>query len=96
MTVRLRLYVAGGAPNSIAARENLARVVGGRRAVVDVIDVFDAPERALADGAFVTPMLVRVDVDPPLKLVGSLSDRAALERMLGRTNAQGANAGGKR
>lgn len=84
MKLRLRLYVAGQAPNSVAARRNLAAALGpDGKAEVETIDVLDAPERALADGVLVTPTLLRVRPAPVVFVVGTLADRAAVRAALG-------------
>jgi circadian clock protein KaiB len=92
-TVRLqiRLYVAGDAPNSVAAIANLRDALSGLaedRVHLEVIDVVKAPERGLTDGVFVTPMLVRVGPPPERRVLGSLRDRPTLLAALGfETNA---------
>jgi circadian clock protein KaiB len=73
--VRLRLYVTGSAPNSIAALANLKAV---RAALaeheVEIIDVLERPERALADDVLVTPTLLKLAPRPSCRIVGDLSD----------------------
>ena len=72
----LRLYVAGDAPNSTLARENLARLlerVDPADYRLEVIDCLRDPLRAIADGVLVTPTLLRVQPEPPRTVVGSLS-----------------------
>ncbi len=82
----VRLYVAGDAPNSIAALANLrAAIVAcpGRRVELEIIDVLKAPERGLSDGVYVTPMLVKIEPPPARRVLGSLRDRAILLAALG-------------
>ena len=84
--LRLRLYVAGDAPNSVAALANLRAAVsalGAERVELEIIDVVSAPERGLKDGVFVTPMLVRVEPTPERRVLGSLRDRHVLLAALG-------------
>lgn len=73
---KFRLYVAGDAENSLAAVANLRhicdRFLPGRYEV-EQVDVLLDPMRALADGVFMTPMLVKLSPPPVRKLVGSLS-----------------------
>jgi circadian clock protein KaiB len=73
--VKLRLYVTGSAPNSIAALANLKAV---RAALaeheVEIIDVLERPERALADDVLVTPTLLKLAPRPSCRIVGDLSD----------------------
>lgn len=78
---KFRLYVAGEAVNSAQALANLhalcrAHLAG--RHNIEVIDVFRDPGRALADGIFMTPTLVRLEPSPPRKIVGTLSNTATL------------------
>jgi circadian clock protein KaiB len=74
--VKLRLYVTGSAPNSIAALANLKAV----RAALDedheleIVDVLERPERALADDVLVTPTLLKLAPRPPCRIVGNLSN----------------------
>jgi circadian clock protein KaiB len=73
---RFRLYVAGDAPNSAQAIANLGvlcrKHLPGRHRV-EIVDVFLEPERALADGIFMTPTLVRLAPGPVRRIVGTLS-----------------------
>ena len=81
----LRLYVAGAAPNSVAARERLTDALRNEEPSCDVeiIDVLETPARALMDHVVVTPTLVRVRPLPQTQVLGNLSDAHALERILG-------------
>jgi circadian clock protein KaiB len=83
--LRLKLYVAGEAPNSVAAISNLKAVLGEYELEVDLqlIDVLAEPQRALADRVLITPMLVRVAPAPECRIVGNLRDRKALLAALG-------------
>jgi circadian clock protein KaiB len=84
--VKLRLYVAGGAPNSVRALANLAAICKGRLKFtfkLEVVDVLKFPQRALADGIVVTPHLAKVSPLPAAKVVGNLSDREAVLAALG-------------
>ena len=86
MTLQLRLYIVSGAPNSLAARANLAAILGGMDSdsySLEVVDCVADPHRALADGVFVTPTLVRVAPKPEQVVVGSLSDRERVIAALG-------------
>jgi circadian clock protein KaiB len=68
----LRLYVAGDTPNSALALANLRAVLDGRLHRLEIVDVLTCPERALDDGVFVTPTLVRYQPEPPGRIVGSM------------------------
>ena len=88
--VRLRLYVAGDAPGSVAAIANLRTVRELHPALVvalEIIDVLILPERALEDGVLVTPMLVRLEPLPERRVLGSLRDRPLLLSVLGLAGA---------
>ncbi len=79
--LRVRLYIAARAPNSVAALAALRSALGAPYpswAEVEVIDVLKDPERGLSDGVLVTPMLVRVYPLPERRILGNLSDRATL------------------
>lgn len=82
-----RLYVAGEAQNSARAVSNLGALCREYLAgchKIEVVDVFLEPQRALADGIFMTPTLVKLAPDPaPVKIVGSLSDGSTLKQTLG-------------
>jgi circadian clock protein KaiB len=84
--VLLRLYVAGGAPNSIQAIANLQAICkeylkGGHR--LEVVDVLEHPRRAMADGVLVSPSLSRVYPLPGVSIVGNMSDKAKVLHALG-------------
>ncbi len=83
---RFTLYVAGEAQNSLRAIANLAALCKSRlpgRHAVEVVDVFKDPDRALNDGIFLTPTLVRSVPAPALRIVGTLTDTHALLAALG-------------
>ena len=89
--LRVRLYVAGDAPNSLAAVANLRAVLAEfpkHSAEVEVIDVLSDPERALRDGILVTPMLVRFEPSPERRVLGNLRDRGMLLGALGLGEAE--------
>jgi circadian clock protein KaiB len=73
----LRLFVAGDGPNSTAARANLKRLLEKRPAgsyTVEVVDCLVEPLRAIDEGVFVTPTLLRLSPPPRRTVVGSLSE----------------------
>ena len=82
--VKLRLYVAGSAPHSIAA---LASMTAVRAALDDheleIVDVLERPERALGDDVLVTPTLMKLSPRPPCRIVGDLSDTHQVLTSLG-------------
>lgn len=73
---KFRLYVAGDAPNSVQAIANLraiSRAHAPGRHEIEIVDVLREPRRALVDGIFMTPTLVKLAPAPVLRIVGSLS-----------------------
>jgi len=79
--VRLRLYVAGEAPNSLRALANLRAAIAElpeHRVHLELIDVLRDPETGLRDGVLMTPMLVRLAPAPQRRILGNLSARGAL------------------
>jgi len=82
----LRLYVVSGAPNSIAARSNLSAILAGvdkDRYALEIVDCIADPHRALADGVFVTPTLLKTAPQPEQTIIGALSDRTSVLAALG-------------
>ena len=81
-TWRLRLYVAGQTPKSIAALANLQRLCEGHlagRYHIEVIDLASQPHLARRDDIVVVPTLVRQLPRPIRKVIGDLSN---VERVL--------------
>jgi len=81
----LRLYIAHGARTSIAAVANLKGAVAdcqGEAAEVEIIDVYKAPKRALADRILVTPTLLRIRPDNVAIMIGDLADRQMLAQFI--------------
>jgi circadian clock protein KaiB len=81
-TWRLRLYVAGQTPKSIAALANLNRLcedhLAGRYRI-EVVDLLSQPQLARRDEIVVIPTLVRKLPPPIRKIIGDLSN---VERVL--------------
>ena len=79
---RLRLYVAGNTPNSIAAFANLKEIcekhLGGKYEI-EVIDLLRNPQLAAGDQIIAVPTLVRRLPYPVKKIIGDLSNQ---ERVL--------------
>ncbi|MBE0623247.1 MAG: circadian clock KaiB family protein [Burkholderiales bacterium] len=83
---RFRLYIAGDALNSTQALANLTALCRTRlpdRHEIEVVDVFREPERALADGIFMTPTLLRLAPPPVRRIVGTLSRMQPVLQALG-------------
>jgi circadian clock protein KaiB len=83
---KFRLYVAGDAANSVAAVANLNTICREHlpdRFEIEIVDVFIQPERALADGVFLTPTLVKLSPPPVRKIVGSLTQTLPILQAVG-------------
>jgi len=82
---KFRLYVADDALNSAQAQANLmalCRTYLADRYEVDLVDVFKEPLRALEDGIFMTPTLIRLAPLPVRRIVGTLSQTDVVLRAL--------------
>lgn len=82
----LRLYVAGTAPNSVRAIANIRAICDEHFAStheIEIVDLLEHPQRALADGIIVTPTLLRLRPAPIRRLIGSLSDTNQVRLALG-------------
>lgn len=76
--LKLTLYVAGQTPKSLAAIQNLQKIVaeqGESRYEVDVIDLREHPQLAREHNIVAIPTLVRSLPVPVQKIIGDLSDR---------------------
>jgi circadian clock protein KaiB len=86
------LFVAGDAANSAAAIANLKALccehLPGRHEI-EIVDVFVHPERALAEGVFLTPTLVKLSPAPTRKIVGSLNNTDTVLSAIGITPGDG-------
>ena len=84
--VVLRLYISGNAPNSVRAIANLEGICQEHfkdAYKLEIVDVFEQPARALADGILVTPSLAKVSPAPVANVVGNLSDKSNVLLALG-------------
>lgn len=85
---KFRLYVAGDAPNSAQAIANLTDLCRSHlpnQYDIEVVDVFKEPKRALVDGVFMTPTLVKLTPSPIRTIVGTLSQMQPVLDALGMT-----------
>ena len=85
MEYHFSLYLVGGTPNALQAIENLKAFVERNLSEpyeIELIDIKQDPLRALDDGIFLSPTLVRSRPDPMVKVVGNLSDSLALRSLL--------------
>ena len=81
-----RLYLAGGAPNSVRALTNLYALCRKHfpdSYRIEVIDVLKEPLRALADAILVTPTVVKISPAPELQIIGNLSEEDEVLHALG-------------
>ena len=84
--LRLRLYVAGLAPNSVRAIANARAICDEHFAEgheLEIVDLLVDAGRALADGIIVTPTLLKLSPRPARRLIGDLSDAHQLLLTLG-------------
>lgn len=84
--LKLRLFVAGDALNSAQALANLTALCRAQlpgRHEIEVVDVFKDPQRALADGIFMTPTLIKLAPSPVRIIVGTLSRTQTVLQALG-------------
>jgi len=82
------LYIAKGGPNSVVALANLDAICKEylqENFRLEIVDVLEYPQRALADGIVVTPSLAKVSPNPSARIAGNLSDRGSVLRALGIT-----------
>ena len=83
---KFRIYVAGDSLNSAQALSNLAALCRANlpdRHQIEVVDVFKDPKRALADGIFMTPTLIKLAPSPVRRIVGTLSQTQTVLLALG-------------
>lgn len=81
-----RLYVAGDGPHSAQACTNLNVICDEflhGKCDIEVVDVLREPQRALADGVILTPLLVKLSPAPMRRIVGTLSQRELALQALG-------------
>jgi circadian clock protein KaiB len=85
-TFTFSLYVAGDAQNSAQATSNLNKLcrasLPGQHSI-EIVDVLKDPKRALADGVFMTPTLIKHRPLPLRRIVGTLSQTAVVMQALG-------------
>jgi circadian clock protein KaiB len=85
-SLRLRLYVAGNAPNSLLAIANLTALCSEHfktRFELEIVDMLQHPLRALVDGIIVTPTLLKLSPLPAGRVIGNLSDAGQVLLTLG-------------
>jgi len=83
---KFRLYVAGDTLNSAQSMANLTALCQAHlpdRHEIEVVDVVRDPKRALVDGIFMTPTLIKIAPSPVRMIVGTLSQTQTVLRALG-------------
>lgn len=84
-TLKLRLYVAGNAPNSLRAIANaraFCETHFAGRHELEIVDLLTEPLNALADGIIVTPTLLKLAPPPTHRVIGNLSDITSVLALL--------------
>lgn len=88
---RFCLYVTGDAPNSLEAIANLTRLCETHlqdRHQIEIVDILLDPKRALAEGIYMTPMLLTDSPYRGHRIVGTLSHTEPILQILGLGAAQ--------
>jgi circadian clock protein KaiB len=83
---KFRLYVAGEAPNSAQAINNISALCEAHlpdRYTIEVVDVYREPRRAMADGILMTPTLLKLAPSPTRRIIGTLSQAQTVLEALG-------------
>ena len=87
---KFRLYIAGDTQNSAQAEVNLTTLCQDRlanRHEIEIVDVFQEPDRALADRIFMTPTLVKLAPAPVRRIIGTISQPQRLLDVCGLNGA---------
>jgi circadian clock protein KaiB len=83
---KFRLFVAENAENSAEAVTNLTAICRASlpdQYEIEVVNVFNEPKRALAEGIFMTPTLLKLAPLPAQRIVGTLSKTQIVLAALG-------------
>ncbi len=83
---KFRLYIAAGTENALRAVTNLTALCREHlpdRHDIEIVDVLREPSRALVDGIFMTPTLVRLAPRPTQQIIGTLSQKDEVLATLG-------------
>ena len=95
----LRLYVSGASIKSLAAIRNIWYICQAslpNRYTLEVVDIYQQPERAVRDQVVAAPMLVKERPLPRRRVVGTLSNTPQVMRILGLTTPDVERANGSR
>jgi circadian clock protein KaiB len=83
---KFRLYVMGDTQNSMEAVANLTALCDSHmrdQHEIEFVDVSLHPERALTDGIFMTPTLIKLAPSPTRMIVGTLRNAEPVMQALG-------------
>jgi circadian clock protein KaiB len=83
---KFRLYVAADTLNSAQAVANLNALCRAHlpgRHEIEIVDVFEEPQRALAENIRMTPTLLKLEPSPARRIIGSLAETQLVLDMLG-------------
>jgi circadian clock protein KaiB len=86
----LRLYVSGATSTSLEAIKNVKRICDANlagRYKLEIVDIYQHPERAALDQIVAVPMLVKELPMPRRRLIGTLSNSRQALLAFGVTNA---------
>ena len=84
--IHLHLYVAGLTPKSTRAVADLNRLCEEHlagRCCVEVIDIYQQPERAIKAQIVAVPTLVKTEPGPTIRLIGKLTESQQVLKNLG-------------
>jgi len=84
--LRLRLYIAGHTPRSVAALANLRKICdehAKENCEIEVVDLMLDPARAEDDHIIAVPALVKISPPPAHTIIGDLSDVSRVALILG-------------
>ncbi|MGV3704256.1 MAG: circadian clock KaiB family protein [Arcticibacter sp.] len=85
----LRLFITGASTNSARAISNVRRICEMHlkdRYSLEIIDVYQQPERAQAEQLIALPLLIKKAPGPERRLIGDMSDEKKVLRGLGILN----------
>jgi circadian clock protein KaiB len=84
--IELRLYVSGCTPNSVQAIADFQRLCQehlSERCDIEIIDIYQQPERAVEAQIVAVPTLIKNAPQPLRRLVGSLAETLNVLKTLG-------------
>ena len=84
----LRLYVTGHTEKTANTIEQVRQMLRDTLKLLEdgedleVIDILEAPQRAIEDKVFATPTLVKVSPQPSRRIIGDLNDNQKVRQAL--------------